>query len=140
MKFHNPNLHKFTESISGQKMRFKKMGKEVMHMQRKSLALILSLTLIFVAASVHSKATITLEWYTCTVKKAGPGEKKQVFITLTEVNGAFTDKTFVAVKGREKEMLAVGLTAMTNNGTVSIGIDQFSDATPPIIQEIYLLK
>jgi hypothetical protein len=126
--------------MGGQIMRFKKMGKEVMHMQRKSRALILLLTLIFFAISVNAKATITLEWYTCTVKKAGTGEKKQVFITLTEVNETFTDKIFVAAKGREKEMLAVALTALTNNGTVSIGIDQFSDATPPIIYEIYLLK
>jgi hypothetical protein len=108
-------------------------------MQRKSLALLLLLTLIFVATSVHS-STITLEWFTCTVTKAGPGGKKQVFIMLTDAGGAFTDKTFVAVKGREKEMLAVALTALTNNVTVSISINTFSDVNPPIIYDIYLLK
>ncbi len=56
-------------------------------MQRKSLALLLLLTLIFVATSVHA-SPIVLEWYTCTVTKAGAGGKKQVFITLTDAGGA----------------------------------------------------
>jgi hypothetical protein len=108
-------------------------------MQRKSLALILLLALIFGTTSVHSKS-VTLEWYTCTVKKAGPGGNKQVFITLDDAGGQFTDKTFVAVKGREKEMLAVALTALGNSAMVSVSVDPYSDVIPPIIHDIYLLK
>jgi hypothetical protein len=108
-------------------------------MQRKSLALILSLMLLLIAQSGHP-ATTALEWYTCTVTKAGPGGKKQVFITLTDANGLFTDQTFAAVKGREKEMLAVALTAVANNGAVSVSIDPSSQVHPPIIYDIYLLK
>jgi hypothetical protein len=37
-------------------------------------------------------------------------------------------------------MLAVALTALTNNVTVSISINTFSDVNPPIIYDIYLLK
>jgi hypothetical protein len=108
-------------------------------MQRQSLALILWLTLIFVATSVHA-GTVSLEWYTCTVTKAGPGGKKQVFINLTEADSLFTDKTFSALKGREKEMLAVALTALTNNVAVSVSIDPSSTADPPLIYDIFLLK
>lgn len=108
-------------------------------MQRKSLALILLLTVIFIATSVHS-APLTLEWYTCTVTKAGPGGKKQVFITLTDAGGQFTEKTFAAAKGREKEMLAVALTALTTSATVSISINPSSYVNPPVIYDIYLLK
>lgn len=108
-------------------------------MQRKSLALLLMLTLIFVAKSVHS-TTVALEWYTCTVTKAGAGGKKQVFITLTDAGGSFTDKTFAAIKGREKEMLAVALTALTSSVTVYVSIDPSSEVIPPIIYDIYLLK
>jgi hypothetical protein len=108
-------------------------------MKRKSLALMLLFTLILVATSAYASTT-ALEWYTCTVTKAGPGGKKQFFITLTEAGGLFTDKTFAAAKGREKEMLAVALTALTTNITVSISTSPLSDATPAIIYDIYLLK
>jgi hypothetical protein len=108
-------------------------------MKRKSLALLLLLTCIVVATSVQA-STAVLEWYTCTVTKAGPGGKKQVFITLTDAGGLFTDKTFAAAKGREKEMLAIALAALTNNLTVSVSCSPLSDTTPAIIYEIYLLK
>jgi hypothetical protein len=59
---------------------------------------------------------------------------------LDDAGAQFTDKTFAAAKGREKEMLAVALTALANNATVSISIDPTSDAIPPLIYDIYLLK
>ena len=108
-------------------------------MKRKSFTLLLFLTLIFVATSVHA-STIVLEWFTCTVTKAGPGGKKQVFITLTDAGGLFTDQTFAAAKGREKEMLAVALTALTNNITVSVSSSALSNSTTPILYDIYLVK
>jgi hypothetical protein len=125
--------------MGGQRGPLKKMDKEIREMQRKRLALILLLTVIFIATSAHS-ATLSLEWYTCTVTKAGPGGKKQVFITLTDAGDQFTEKTFAAAKGREKEMLAVALTALTSSATVSVSSTPYSDGITPIIYDIYLLK
>jgi hypothetical protein len=70
---------------------------------------------------------------------AGPGGK-QVFITLTDAGSQFTEKTFAAAKGREKEMLAVALTALTSSATVSVSSTPYSDGITPIIYDIYLLK
>ena len=61
-------------------------------------------------------------YYGCEVTRVGPaGSSDKVMIELS--NTSFGKKWFSVQPGREKEMLAVGLTAMTNGGTVTVYTD-----------------
>jgi len=85
------------------------------------MVVVLSMVAIF---TINAYAT---EWYNCTVVRAGSGYGGATYIKLTDENGAFYNRWFLAANGQEKEMLAVALTAMTNNMKVNVGLSSASE-------------
>ena len=96
------------------------------------MVVVLSMIAIF-AINAHASA-----WYTCTVEMAGPGWSV-TYIKLTDTGGAFTHKWFRALSYRQKELLAVALTAMTNNMHVLVNVD-ISESPYPTLGTMYLIK
>jgi hypothetical protein len=60
-------------------------------------------------------------WHTCTVEKAGFGGDL-IYIFLRDVSSG-TEYTCIAPEDREKEMLAIVLTAIANNMEVRVLFD-----------------
>jgi hypothetical protein len=101
---------------------------------RKTLLLFLLGVLVLLIPAANAGNS----WYTCTVLEAGPaGGKDAVHIKLTDNGGAFSGKWFRARTGREKEMLALALAAMSNAKDVRVYTDS-SDAGKPEIYNMYL--
>ena len=88
---------------------------------------VLTLVVIAFALILPTQHAQAAEWYTCRVDEAGPtGLKTVVKIYLTDLSEApaFEDKTaFSAQTGREKEMLAVALVALSNELKVRAQLD-----------------
>ncbi len=88
---------------------------------------VLVLAVIAFTLILPIQPTQAAEWYTCRVDEAGPtGTKTVVKICLTDVAEApaFEEKTaFTAQTGREKEMLAVALVALSNELKVRAQLD-----------------
>lgn len=80
---------------------------------------VLVLAVIAFTLILPIQPTQAAEWYTCRVDEAGPtGTQTVVKIYLTDVADvpAFEEKTaFNAQTGREREMLAVALAALSND-------------------------
>jgi hypothetical protein len=92
-------------------------------MKTKVIATILGV--VFCAALLcATDASAELGWYNCTVNYAGPGGDT-IYIKLgdTANTPAFVNKWFVANENMQNQMLAVALTAMTNNQTVRVRVD-----------------
>ncbi len=79
---------------------------------------VLKLAFVGLTLIMATQPAQAAEWYTCRVDEAGPtGAQTVVKIHLTDVAEvpAFEEKTaFNAQTGREKEMLAVALVALSN--------------------------
>jgi len=95
------------------------------------MVVVLSMLAVF-AVSAHAGAT----WYTCEVNMAGIGMSWS-YVKLTDKGGNFTNKWFLLRSDRKKEMLAVALTAMTNNMEVQVYTD-ISEPGYPVINSLYL--
>jgi hypothetical protein len=76
-----------------------------------------------------------MPWYNCTVNNAGPAADGAeapsppgpvVYINLTDEGGAFVGRWFYAADNSRSEMLAVALTAISLQATVSV-----ATADPP---------
>ncbi|MFP3868559.1 MAG: hypothetical protein ACLFUU_10420 [Desulfobacteraceae bacterium] len=105
-------------------------------MKIRKMAVLVLVVFSLVAAAVAAQAAET--WYTCTVKWAGPQinpYKVRIHLTRSVGTPGFT-KTCVAPVGREKEMLAVALTAISSNKPVLVLIDE--SQTIPLIKGIRL--
>ncbi len=104
-----------------------------MKIQKLALVgLVCGLVLAFSVSAYAAAAT-----YTCTVNSAGPQAagtaNYKMAIKLTSTPGT---KTFVAPTGKEKEFLAVALTAIANGKKVSVVIDW---AATNVLATMYLL-
>jgi hypothetical protein len=104
----------------------------------KTKRLIITLAVIGMAIFLGADAFAGRSWYTCTVDKIGPaGTGDTVLLQLTDSGSAFSEKWFTAKGGREKEYLAVGLTAIANNLTILVYTD-ISESGYPYIRTLYL--
>lgn len=80
------------------------------------------------------------ESYDCIVISAGPMGMSKVVIQLSyDGQGGTFNKSCKAWVGREKEMLAVALTAMANSMMVSADTHEIS-VEEPVIKALYLLN
>jgi len=114
----------------------KKQKKEdEMKVKKMFLAMVVVFSMLAVfAVSAHAG------WYTCTVNMAGAGWGTNCYIKLshTAATPAFENRWFVPLDSQKKEMLAVALTAMTNNMNVSVYIDSTTQYS--IIRAMYLIS
>lgn len=89
--------------------------------------ILLIVVLAVIAAILPARIGQAADWYTCKVNEAGPtGTKAVVKIYLTDLGDtpAFDENTaFSAQTGREKEMLAVAMAAMSNAVQVRAQLD-----------------
>ena len=93
-------------------------------MKRKNLILTLLIALSLVLF-IALNASAEYQRYICTVTKAGPAGESDTWLELTDTSSppAFEVKGFLCPEERAKEMLAVALTAMSNNLKVEVIID-----------------
>jgi hypothetical protein len=105
-------------------------------MKTKMIATILGVVFC-VALLCVTDASAELGWYVCTVKKVGPGGDT-IFIKLgdTANTPAFANKWFVASENMQNQMLAIALTAMTNDQTVRVRVDP--TIKYPTVHSMYL--
>jgi hypothetical protein len=76
-------------------------------------------------------------WYVCTIDRVGPsGSTVYVMVSDTAQPPAFTRKWCKCSDDLKNQMLAVGLTSMTNDQTISIRIDPA--LSYPTINNMYL--
>jgi hypothetical protein len=95
---------------------------------------VMSLLMVFSASALAGQ-------YICEVKRAGPYGTSEVRFVLTHkgTGAEFADKTFKANVGREKEMLAVALSAMSG-GLNIIAYTNPTSGTIPVITSMYLVQ
>ena len=102
-------------------------------------AIILSILIMFTAADRNSMSAIDKQkidlkkfqkvpksestkahtLHFCKVKMVGPGWGN-IYLNLTDLGGDFSNRWFIARADQKKEMLSVGLTAISNNIEVSV--------------------
>ena len=106
-------------------------------MKKISLIILVACSIVLLF-SFNAKAANA--WYHCTVGSAGTsGAGSDVVIFLTDKNSSFTSQSFVARTGREKEQLAIALTAMASSLQVKVYCDPTqTNLLNRIIQNIYL--
>jgi hypothetical protein len=80
--------------------------------------------------------SVTIE--TCRVKRAGPSGDGKIYIELADVNDAKFNgaRFFCAMPGREREMLATALAAITSGYNVWVELD--SNVEYSNVTKIYL--
>ena len=104
--------------------------------------IVLMVTLMFFVFSLSMPVVFTdraeaASWYTCNVIRVGAGGRDGVYMLLEDTS-TFGRKWFAARKGREKEMLAIAITAMTNNMRVYI-LATLASSGPSPIYAMYLI-
>lgn len=66
-------------------------------------------------------------WHKCKINQVGPAEDHETYMMLTDTDGAFADRWFLAHPGHRKETLAVALTAISTGCCVRIGVDSIGE-------------
>ena len=100
----------------------------------------LGLTTVFLIGAAALTAEALPSWYNCTVGAAGPGDgASYVRLSHAGIPPAFEQKWFLLPAERAKEMLAVALTAMTNDSRVSILVD-LEEAGIPELSSFFILR
>ena len=103
-------------------------------MKTKKLGLI---TLIVLSMVFLFALNASAGWYPAIVMKVGVGGSTTIIkLTHDSATPAFTETNFIANSAKENEMLAVALTAMTNNMRVTVNIS--GTAPNSIIYNMYL--
>jgi hypothetical protein len=80
------------------------------------------------------------QWYTCTVDSVGPASNGTetpnpvIYLNLTDQAGAFSGQWFFAASNSRKEMLAVGLAAMSTSRAVTVLADPPAASGSPYTQ------
>ncbi len=105
-------------------------------MKLKKLLMILGIVGVL-ALSPFCKAHAYWTWYTCNViaVEAAPA---QVWIQLTETNGAFSSTWFMLDQAQADRMLAMSMFAMANSKQVQIWTTDSQSST--IVQYMMLLN
>lgn len=108
------------------------------------IVLIAALVVVFFTAGAYAGA----KWYDATITDpgtgwggAGPGGNTDTFFVLTHSTTgtpAFTNKRMRAMSGRNSEMLAVAMTAMSNNKKIRVFCDPQASGIP-IVTNMMLL-
>ena len=100
----------------------------------------LAMAVVFSMLAVFAVAAHAGGWYTCTVNMAGAGWGTHCYIKLsdTAATPAFENRWFVPLDSQKKEMLAVALTAMTNNMNVLVCVSSPNEYS--IIRAMYLIS
>ena len=107
-------------------------------MKTKVIATILGI-LICSAFLFATRVQAEPGWYTCTVQQVGHGwGTVYIMISDTRATPAFTEKWVRAPEMSKNHMLAVVLTAMTNDQTIMIYVDP--SLTYPEVNAMYLKK
>jgi len=107
-------------------------------MEKKKIPLIIVIALSIVVLFALPASALT-DWYVCTVDEAGSGGSEYVNFRLTDSNGSFTRVWFRAKQGAENRMLAVALTAFSNNFKVKVYTDPDLPTVPQrIISYMYI--
>ena len=93
----------------------------------KAISLLLAtMGILILTLFLPGRALAELNWYVCSIEQAGPaGTATTIYIRLSDTADPpeFLDTWFRALVGREKEYLAVALTAMSLNRNVSPNSD-----------------
>jgi hypothetical protein len=107
-------------------------------MKTKVIATILGI--VFCAAFLcATHASAESGWYSCTVDQVGPGGGKvYIMVSDTANTPEFTKKWCKCPDEFKNQMLAVALTAMTNDQTIQIYVDP--SIRYPEISRMYLQK
>jgi hypothetical protein len=63
-----------------------------------------------------------LEWFTCHVQSAGPGEDGTIWVNLTDIKGQFTEVWFTALHAIRQQALETALAALQSNLNCQIGL------------------
>jgi len=102
---------------------------------------VMVLAAVLVVAFAATGAFAAFAWYDATVTASAPGyggagpsgATDTIFVlTHSATTKLFTNKQFKAWTGRQKEMLAVALTAMANGKKLRVYVDLAAAAPPPI--------
>ena len=107
-------------------------------MKTKVIATILGMVF---CASLLSATDVSAApgWYTCTINRVGHGGGADyIKVSDTANPPAFTGKWCVLPENFKNQMLAVSLTAITNDQTILINIDPL--VSYPTVTAIYLNK
>ena len=100
---------------------------------RTILILLLTMASIGISTSQAQPA-----WYTTEVGKIGVAGNGKILIQLSDRNGsAFTNKWFSIKPTVSREMMALGLTATTNDRQLQVNVDVAQKGWP-IINAIYM--
>ncbi len=104
--------------------------------------IVLMVALMFFLFSLSMPVVFTdraeaASWYTCNVLEVGVAGSDKVYILLEDLD-TFGRKWFSARPGREKEMLAMALTAISNNMRVHI-LATLAASGPSPIYTMYLM-
>jgi hypothetical protein len=75
-------------------------------------------------------------WFRCRVVSAGPADDGVIYIQLTEVNGAWTERWFGALEEYKREMLATALTAMSTGYTAQTELSSTDEYS--VINRLYV--
>jgi len=105
---------------------------------------LLTMGILIPALLVPARANAAMDWYVCSVEQAGPagtGDAVHIMLSDTADPPAFSDLWFQAPDGRQKEHLAVALTAMSLDMKVNVRVDPDEpELSERIIKRIFLLK
>jgi hypothetical protein len=115
-------------------LNFQFFEEEEVWSMRKTLLVLAVVLCLFSLSAGNAQAGV--KWYTCTVVQAGPAGADGVNIMLTDDAGAFTRLWCVARNERQKEMLAVVLTAVASGLKVYASLDVA--LAKPTIVSLYL--
>lgn len=103
-------------------------------MKAKKIGLVALVSVFIMVCLLTMNASAESEWITCSVNMAGPsGEYTYILLSDTAFSPAFTKKWFIAPSDRANEMIAIALTAMSNNMKVIIKGDD-----DPYLDAFYL--
>ena len=73
----------------------------------------------------HTSAMVSannLEWFTCHVQSAGPGEDGTIWVNLTDIKGQFTEVWFTALPAIRPQALETALAALQSNLNCQVGL------------------
>jgi hypothetical protein len=106
-------------------------------MKTKKISLILALLAIF-SILASSPVYAANQWYTCTVDSTGPHFNGNMYLRLTDTEGSFTGKWFIAPADYANQYLAAALTALSNGNEITIYVD--AALSYPTLRCIYILE
>jgi len=102
-------------------------------------AILVTAILVGLLGLFATRSDAAPQWYFCTVNYVGvmAGAGGGINLTDAAASPAFANRWFVLDSTNQKQLLAVGLTAISNNSLVLVLVDP---AELSIVQSLYLQK